>query len=91
MWIKSRKRRHIIDRGILVERTPVVSLERKRFGGKKACFEMLTLISDIFAVKMTAEIKGKASQPDLSMAAFVKVHAGFYCRAVEKKGASDLN
>ena len=52
---------------------------------------MLTLISDIFAVKMTTEIKGKASQPDLSMAAFVKVHAGFYCRAVEKKGASDLN
>ena len=52
---------------------------------------MLTLISDIFTVKMTTEIKGKESQPDLSMTAFVKVHAGFYRRAVEWKGASDLN
>ena len=32
---------------------------------------MLTLISDIFTVEMTIEIKGKASQRDLSMTAFV--------------------
>ena len=45
---------------------------------------MLMLISDIFTVEMTIEIKGKASQRDLSMTAFVKVHAGFYRRAAEK-------
>lgn len=36
---------------------------------------------------MTTEIKSKASQPDFSITAFVKVHAGFHRRAAEKKKA----